>query len=82
MQISVIPISPSAAFLRWSETAGRVPVWTLLVVKLMTLYFIITVEDRVNYSCCIQHRLEALYLHIDFFIVLMKVGCELVDEHP
>jgi hypothetical protein len=26
-------------------------------------------EDRVNHSCCIQHRLEALYMHVDFFVV-------------
>jgi hypothetical protein len=36
-QISVILILPSATFLRWSEIAGRLPAWTLPVVKLMTL---------------------------------------------
>jgi hypothetical protein len=52
------------------------------VVKLMTPYFIVTVKDRVNHGCCIQHRLEALYMCIDFFIVFRQVGCELVNEHP
>jgi hypothetical protein len=54
---------------------------TLSVVKLMTSYFAITVEDQVNHGCCVQHRLEVLYMHIDFFIVFRQVGCELVDEH-
>jgi hypothetical protein len=53
MQVSVIPVSPLATFLRWSETASRVPVRTLLVVKLMTPCFIISVECRVNHGCCI-----------------------------
>jgi hypothetical protein len=69
-------------FLRWSETIGHVLVQTLTVVKLVTLYFTVTVKDRVNHRCCVQHRLEALYMHIDFFIVFRQVGCELVDEHP
>jgi hypothetical protein len=81
-QILVIPIPPSAAFLQWSETASLVPVWTLSVVKLVTPYFAITVEDRVHHSYCIQHHLEVLYMHIDFFIFFRQVGCELVDEHP
>jgi hypothetical protein len=56
--------------------------WTLLVVKLMIMYFTVMVEDRVNHGCCVQHRLEVLYMHIDFSIVFSQVGCELVDEHP
>jgi hypothetical protein len=35
----------------------------------MTSYFTVTVEDRVNHSFCVQHRLEALYMRIDFIIV-------------
>jgi hypothetical protein len=81
-QISVILIPPSATFLRWSDTAGRVPTWTLSVVKLVIPYFIITVKDRVNHSCCVQHHLEPLYMLIDFFIIFRQVRCELVDEHP
>jgi hypothetical protein len=50
-QILVILIPPSGTFLQWSETAGRVPTQTLLVVKLMTTYFIVAVEDRVNDGC-------------------------------
>jgi hypothetical protein len=56
--------------------------WTLSVVRLMTPYFTVTVEDRVNHGCCVQYRLEALYMCIDFFIVFRQVRCELVDEHP
>jgi hypothetical protein len=52
-QVSVIPIMPLAAILQRSETTGRVPTQTLLVVKLMTPYFTVTVEDRVNHSCCV-----------------------------
>jgi hypothetical protein len=81
-QISVIPIPPSAAFLRWSEIDARVPAWTLSVVKLVTPYSTVMVMDWVHHSCCIQHRLEALYMCIDFFIVFRQVGYELVDEHP
>jgi hypothetical protein len=73
-QISVIPVSSSAVFLRWSETTCRVPVLTLSVVKLMTPCFIIMVECRVNHGCCVRHRLEALHMCINFFIVLWQVG--------
>jgi hypothetical protein len=51
------------------------------VVKLMTPYFIVAVEYRVNHGWCVQHRLEALYMRNDFFIIFRQVGCELVDEH-
>jgi hypothetical protein len=68
-QISVILISPFTAFLWWSENASRVPPRILSVVKLVTPYFIVTVEDWVNHGSCVQHRLEALYMCIDFFIV-------------
>jgi hypothetical protein len=73
-QISVISVSSSAAFLWWSETACRVPTWTLWVVKLVTLCFVITVECRVNHGCCVQHHLEARHVCINFFIVLWQVG--------
>jgi hypothetical protein len=69
-QISVTPVVSSASFLRWSKTVCRVPVRTLLVVRLVTPCFMITVECRVNHGCCVQHRLEVLHLSIDFFIVL------------
>jgi hypothetical protein len=62
MQVSVIPVSSSIAFLWWSETASRVPMGTLPVVMLMTPSFIFTVECRVNHGCCVQHHLEALYV--------------------
>jgi hypothetical protein len=81
-QISIIPIPPSVVFLRGSETAGRVTMQTLSVVKLMASYFIVTVEVQVNHGCCVQHCLQELYMCIDFFIVFRQVGCELVNEHP
>jgi hypothetical protein len=69
-QVSIIPVSPSAAFLRLSETASQVPVRTLLVVKLLTPCFIITVECQVNHGCCVQHHRQVLHMCINFFIVL------------
>jgi hypothetical protein len=80
-QVMVIMIPPSAALHRWSETAGQVPARTLSVVKLMTPYLAVTVEDWVDHGCCIQHHLEVLYMCIDFFIVFRQVECELIDEH-
>jgi hypothetical protein len=81
-QISIILISSSAAFLWWSETASRVNIRTLLVVMLVTSCFIIMVECWVNHGCCVQHHLEALYVCVDFFLVLWQVGGELIDKHP
>jgi hypothetical protein len=69
VQISVIPVSFSAAFLRWSESARRVPMGTMSVVMLMNPCFILTVERWVNHNCCVQHRLETLYVCVDFFVV-------------
>jgi hypothetical protein len=80
-QVSVFPIMPSAVLLWWSETAGRVSMWTMSVVKILTLCFIVMVENWVNHGCCVQHRLEALYMRIGFFIVFRQVGSELVNEH-
>jgi hypothetical protein len=74
-QISIISVLSSVAFLRWSETACRVPVRTLLVVRLVTLCFIIMVMCRVNHGCYVQHRLEVLHVCINFFDVLWQVGC-------
>jgi hypothetical protein len=50
-QISIILVSSLAVLLQWSETACRVPVRTLLVVKLMTSFFIIMVECQVDNGC-------------------------------
>jgi hypothetical protein len=73
-QISVIPVSSLTAFLWWSEIASRVPIGTLLVVMLMAPCFILTVKCRVNHDCCVQHRLEALYVCVDFFIIFWLGG--------
>jgi hypothetical protein len=45
VQVLIIPILPLAAFLQWSETASRVPMRTLSVVKRLTLNTIVTVEN-------------------------------------
>jgi hypothetical protein len=73
-QIPVIQVSSSAMFLRWSETAREVPVRTLPVFKLMSPCFMITVECLVHHGCCVQHRLEALHVCVDFFIAFWQVG--------
>jgi hypothetical protein len=44
-------------------------------------HFIITVKCWVQHGCCVQHRLEALHVCIDFFVVFGRWG-ELIDEHP
>jgi hypothetical protein len=67
-QISVIPVSSLAVFLRWSETTSRDSVRTLPVVMLMTPCFIVTVECQVSHDCCIQHHLEARHMCVDFSI--------------
>jgi hypothetical protein len=72
-QILVIPVSSSTAFLRWSETACRVPARTLMVVMLVTPCFIITVECWVNHDCYVQRHLDALHVCINFFVVLRQV---------
>jgi hypothetical protein len=73
-QISIIPIPPSAAFLRWSEIDGRVPVRTLSMVKLVTTYSTVTVVDWVHHSCYIQHRLEAFTCALTSSLSLGKWG--------
>jgi hypothetical protein len=69
-QVLVIPVTHSVVFLRCKETASRVPTWTMSVVKLTSPCFVITVECRVNHGCYIQHRLEALHVCVNFFVVL------------
>jgi hypothetical protein len=82
VQVLVIPIMPLATLLWSSETAGRVPMWTLPVIKILTPVSIIAVVNRVHHGCCVQHRLEALYVRVDFLIVFWQMRCELVNEHP
>jgi hypothetical protein len=82
LQISIILVSSSAAFLQWSETACRVPARTQQVVKLMTPCFVMTVECRVNHGCCIQHHLEVLHVCNNLLVVLWQVGSQLIDQNP
>jgi hypothetical protein len=56
-QVSVIPIMPSVMLLRWSETAGRVPVRILSMVRFMTPYFAVMVQDWVNHANRLLHCL-------------------------
>jgi hypothetical protein len=51
MQVSVILITLLAAPLRWSEAASQVPMWTLLVVKFLTLDSIVAVMNWVHHGC-------------------------------
>jgi hypothetical protein len=44
-QITIVLITSSAGLLWWSETAGRVPMGTLLMAKLVASDSIITVLD-------------------------------------
>jgi hypothetical protein len=73
-QIMIIPIMLSVALLWWSETNGRVPTETPLVVKLMIPDSIIVVMVWVHHDCYVQHRLEALDKHVDFFIIFRQMG--------
>jgi hypothetical protein len=42
---------------------------TLLVVKLVTLDSVLAIVDRVHHGCYVQHHLEALDMHADFFTI-------------
>jgi hypothetical protein len=68
-QVSVIPISLSAVFLRWSGTTSQVPMRTLSVVKLLTRDTVVAVETWVRDCGCIQPCLEVVNMCIDFFII-------------
>jgi hypothetical protein len=81
VQVSIIPVSSVTTFLRWSETAGQVPTWTLTLVRVLTSYFVAPLKNLVHFGSCIQHCLDALNLRVDFFVVLRQVGCGLVDDH-
>jgi hypothetical protein len=55
---------------------------TLSVVKLVTLVSILVDVDRIHHGLHVQHRLEALDMHIEFFIIFGEMGSDLIDEHP
>jgi hypothetical protein len=69
-QVTVVPTTPSTVLPWWSDAAGRVLMGTPLAVKLMTPVSILVVVDRIYHCCCVQHRLEALDMRVDFFIIL------------
>jgi hypothetical protein len=69
MQVTIVSPTPSAVLLWWSDAAGRVPMRTLLVVKLMIPVSIFTDVDRIHHGCRVHHRLEALDMRVDFFII-------------
>jgi hypothetical protein len=72
-QVTAMSVTPSTVLLWWSDVAGRVPTRTLSVVILVTPIPLLLVADWIYYGCCVQHRLEALDVHIDFFVILGKV---------
>jgi hypothetical protein len=69
-QVAVAPIMLLAALLWWSDATGQVPMRTLPVVKLMTPNYVFVVVDQVHLGCCVQHRLEALDMCVDFIIII------------
>jgi hypothetical protein len=38
--------------------------------------------DWICHGCYVQHHLEALDMHVDFFIIFWKMGGYLIDEYP
>jgi hypothetical protein len=68
-QVTVVPTMPSVTLLRWSDAAGRVPARTLPVVKLVAPVFALLVVNWIHHGCCVKHRLEALDMCVDFFVV-------------
>jgi hypothetical protein len=73
-QVTVVPTMPLAALLWWSDAIVRVPVGTMPVLRLVSLVSDLTVMDRIHHGCYVQHRLEALNMHIDFFIIFGQMG--------
>jgi hypothetical protein len=68
-QVTVVSAMPLIVLIQWSDAVGRVPTGTLLVVIFMTPISILLVEDWIRHGCCFHHRLEALDMCIDFFII-------------
>jgi hypothetical protein len=73
-QVAVVSVVSSTMLLLWSDSTGRVPTRTLLVVIIMTPGSILLVTDWIHYYCHVQHHLEALYVHVDFFIIFREMG--------
>jgi hypothetical protein len=68
-QVAIVLTMPSAALLRWSDTAGRIPIGTLPVVKLQTPVSVLTVMDWICHNYYVQHHLEELDMRVDLFII-------------
>jgi hypothetical protein len=68
-QVTVVPPTSLATLLRRSDATGQVLVRTLSVAKLVTPVSVFMIVDRIHHGCCVQHRLEALDMHVDFFII-------------
>jgi hypothetical protein len=73
MQVAVVSATPSTTLLWWSDAASRVPTGTMPVVIFMTPVFILLVVEWIRYGCCVQHRLEELYMHVYFIIIFGKM---------
>jgi hypothetical protein len=68
-QVTIVPPMSSSMLLQRSGGTGWIPVRTLPVAKLVTPVSIFMVVDRIHHGCCVQHRLEALDMHVDFLII-------------
>jgi hypothetical protein len=44
------------------------------VVKLVTAVSILIVVDQIYHKCCLQHHMQALDMHVDFFIIFGQMG--------
>jgi hypothetical protein len=67
MQVTVV----HAMTLLWSDATGRFPMGTPLVVIIVTPVSFLLIVGRVHFRCCVQHRMEALNMHIDILIILL-----------
>jgi hypothetical protein len=74
VQLMVVPTTPSDVLLQWSDDVGWVPVGTMPVVKLVTAVSILIVVDQIYHNCCLQHHMQALDMHVDFFIIFGQMG--------
>jgi hypothetical protein len=81
-QDTLVSATPSTSFLRWSDASSRVPIGTLPMVFFMTPTFVLLVMDWIRCGCCVQHRLEALNMRVDFFVIFGKMRGDLINEHP
>jgi hypothetical protein len=81
-QFMVVPATPSAVLLLWSDAAGWVPMGTQSVVILVTPIFVLLVVDYICHGCYVQLHLQAFDMCVDFFIIFWQMEGDLIDEDP